>query len=644
MKRLIQGLLLWLLAASAGAQTVTIGPMSGGGGVSQGGAAPGCTAYSAVYITSSGTIACGGSPLPTFNAGVWTLGSASGTTGKIKLFHASHAFFNLFQQSASQGASITYTLPVDDGTSGEALITDGAGVLDWSTAPVADGSITLAKLANLAQDQFIGRTTASTGVPETATITAAARTVLDDTTVSAMVDTLGGASATGTGGLVRILSPTIGTGTTGTAVGATITNGTSTGNSLDILDNATKVLSVADGGKVGFQNGTTSPVRDIDIGAGTSRTIGVAHATNVLAGDSLTINAGGAYDAGAPGGTFNALSQTTRNWGEMAATPSGNIYAIVDGGDIYMQTAGAGTFNALSQTSRVWRAMAAAPNGNVYAAVNAGDIYMQTAGAGDFNALSQTTRNWTGMAAAPNGNVYASVLAGDIYMQTAGAGTFNALSQTTRNWRSMAAAPNGNVYAVVENGDIYMQTAGAGDFNALSQTSRVWYGMAAAPNGNVYAAVFAGDIYMQTGDGGTSDLAGGTLNLQAGQGKGTGASVISFKTSTPTTTGPTLQVVEEKLSISGNGSLNFRRTVTAGGTTGAQTIDRAVGTVNFAIAATTLVVTNSLVNTSSIVFATRRTNDATCFIASVESGSGSFTIRMTAACTAETSVGFLVTN
>ncbi len=57
---------------------------------------------------------------------------------------------------------------------------------------IADGSITLAKMANLAQDQAIMRVTASTGVPETATITAAARTVLDDTTVGAMLATLGG--------------------------------------------------------------------------------------------------------------------------------------------------------------------------------------------------------------------------------------------------------------------------------------------------------------------------------------------------------------------------------------------------------------------------------------------------------------------
>jgi hypothetical protein len=40
-------------------------------------------------------------------------------------------------------------------------------------------------------------------------LTSAARTVLDDTTVSAMVDTLGGASATGTGGIVRASAPTM---------------------------------------------------------------------------------------------------------------------------------------------------------------------------------------------------------------------------------------------------------------------------------------------------------------------------------------------------------------------------------------------------------------------------------------------------
>jgi hypothetical protein len=62
---------------------------------------------------------------------------------------------------------------------------------------IPTGHVTLAMQANLAQDQFIGRITASTGVPETATITAAARTVLDDATVGDMLTTLGGFPAGG---------------------------------------------------------------------------------------------------------------------------------------------------------------------------------------------------------------------------------------------------------------------------------------------------------------------------------------------------------------------------------------------------------------------------------------------------------------
>lgn len=81
-------------------------------------------------------------------------------------------------------------------------------------------------------------------------------------------------------------------------------------------------------------------------------------------------------------------------------------------------------------------------------------------------------------------------------------------------------------------------------------------------------------------------------------------------------------------------------TITAGGTTGAQTIDKPAGRVNFAAAATSLVVTNSLVDTSTLVFATAQTNDATCVVKNVVPASGSFTINMTAGCTAETAVAF----
>lgn len=86
------------------------------------------------------------------------------------------------------------------------------------------------------------------------------------------------------------------------------------------------------------------------------------------------------------------------------------------------------------------------------------------------------------------------------------------------------------------------------------------------------------------------------------------------------------------------------KTITPGGTTGAQTINKTSGSVNFAAAATSLVVTNSLVTSSSIVHCTVATNDTTMKGCACVAGSGSFTIFADAAPTAETRVNFTVTN
>ena len=132
------------------------------------------------------------------------------------------------------GTGVATALAVNVGSAGAPVVNGGAlgtpssGTLTNATglptAGIVDAAVTLAKMANLAQDQFIGRTTASTGVPETATITSAARTVLDDTSVSAMVDTLGGATSTGTGGIARATSPTFVTPILGTPTSGTLTN------------------------------------------------------------------------------------------------------------------------------------------------------------------------------------------------------------------------------------------------------------------------------------------------------------------------------------------------------------------------------------------------------------------------------------
>lgn len=83
-------------------------------------------------------------------------------------------------------------------------------------------------------------------------------------------------------------------------------------------------------------------------------------------------------------------------------------------------------------------------------------------------------------------------------------------------------------------------------------------------------------------------------------------------------------------------------TITAAGTTGNQTINKPSGTVNVVATGTALTVTNSLVTANSIISVLARTNDTTCRVANYVPAAGSFVINMTAACAAETSVGFAI--
>lgn len=110
----------------------------------------------------------------------------------------------------------------------------------------------------------------------------------------------------------------------------------------------------------------------------------------------------------------------------------------------------------------------------------------------------------------------------------------------------------------------------------------------------------------------------------------------AFTFNVPVTTGGSLTLP--------SGKIILPATMTTGGTTGAQTINKASGSVNFAAVATSLVVTNSVVTTSSIVMGVIMTNDSTAVLGPIVPASGSFTIYMKTAPTAETKVGFVVYN
>lgn len=86
------------------------------------------------------------------------------------------------------------------------------------------------------------------GTAAVTTLTAAARTVLDDTTVAAMVDTLGGASSTGTGGLVRRDSPDL-TGTPTVPTAGPGTNNTQAASTAFVVSALASYTPIADGDK-----------------------------------------------------------------------------------------------------------------------------------------------------------------------------------------------------------------------------------------------------------------------------------------------------------------------------------------------------------------------------------------------------------
>lgn len=113
--------------------------------------------------------------------------------------------------------------------------------------------------------------------------------------------------------------------------------------------------------------------------------------------------------------------------------------------------------------------------------------------------------------------------------------------------------------------------------------------------------------------------------------------------------GPTLEPQAAAITNLGNTGTGWLQlfidaTITAGGTTGNQTINKSAGSVNFTAAASSLVVTSNKVTGNSVVICTVATNDTTLKSVSCVATAGSFTMFANAAATAETRVNFWILN
>lgn len=202
---------------------------------------------------------------------------------------------------------------------------------------------------------------------------------------------------------------------------------------------------------------------------------------------------------------------------------------------------------------------------------------------------------------------------------------------------------------VIGNGDVFrldgsavgsrvtiVIAANAGSYSQISATSGTAFYLSAGTSTDINISPGANDyhIFNKSGNVGIGTLSpSGRMNIR-GSNLSSGTNALLVQNSTPS----------DIYKIENDGKISYWATNTAAGTTGAQTINRPSGTVNFGIGASSLVVTNSLCTTASLVFAEVRTNDSTAYIKNVVPGSGSFTINLGAAATAETSVGFFIIN
>ena len=233
----------------------------------------------------------------------------------------------IISDETGSGSAVFATSPIlvtpALGTPSALVLTNATGL---PTAGLVNGAVTLAKMADLAQDQFIGRTTASTGVPQTATITAAARTVLDDPTVASMVDTLGGASSVGTGGLARATSPVFGTNISTPAIvspGAlTVTPAAGSGVAIvlsgagDFVVNTNQFVVDTSAGNVGI--GTTAPTRALDV-------VGDINETGwYRVGGSAVLTSGAGYTQLYAGGG-SGITLSTNATEVVRVTSTGNV-------------------------------------------------------------------------------------------------------------------------------------------------------------------------------------------------------------------------------------------------------------------------------------------------------------------------------
>lgn len=189
--------------------------------------------------TSTATsINVGNGTITTKVTGTLQLGTASSATGHLALAHASSANLTTIQ-AGNATAAVTYTLPTADGSSGQALTTNGSGTLSWST--VAGSGITSLNGLTATSQSFATGTSGSDFNISSATSTHTFNIPDAGSSARGLVTT---GTQTFAGAKTFSSTPTFSTMTTGSVLFAGTSGVLSQDNSNLFWDNSNKELGV----------------------------------------------------------------------------------------------------------------------------------------------------------------------------------------------------------------------------------------------------------------------------------------------------------------------------------------------------------------------------------------------------------------